>query len=265
MSLIVERGNAMKTARKISVFIIVLSIATGARIAVAQANRPDNQAQQQQPDRIVTQTGLQQEVHQLAADLDDPNYDYSKAPDRIRQAFQDMRSVTNNMDPDAARQFRMELMQQVLPVFQRNQAKIQKAMQMAFLKDLQEPLGASDDEFAVIRPLLEKVVDAMRESDGGAARFRRFPGFGGPPGQQNNNTQNAANAPALSPVDQATQDLQSAVDDPSVNSDVIKTRLDTLRQAKSKATQDLTVARDALRAVLTVRQEAILVDRGVLD
>jgi hypothetical protein len=258
----------MKTVSKISVFIIVLSVAMGARIAAAQANRPDNQPQQQQqqPDRIVTQTGLQQEVHQLAADLDDPNYDYSKAPDRIRQAFQDMRTVTNNMDPDEARQFRMDLMQQVLPVFQRNQAKIQKAMQMAFLKDLQEPLGASDDEFAVIRPLLEKVVDAMRESDGGAARFRRFNGFGGPPGQQNNNTQNPApNAPALSPVDQATQDLQTAVDDPSVNSDVIKTRLDTLRQAKSKATQDLTVARDALRAVLTVRQEAVLVDRGVLD
>jgi hypothetical protein len=41
--------------------------------------------------------------------------------------------------------------------------------------------------------------------------------------------------------------------------------LDTLRQAKSKASQDLTVARDALRAVLTVRQEAVLVDRGILD
>lgn len=266
MCLIVERGNAMKTSRKISIFIIVLSLAMGARIAAAQANRPDNQAQPPQPDRIVTQTGLQQEVRQLATDLDDPNYDYSKAPDRIRQAFQDMRTVTNNMDPDEARQFRMDLMQQVLPVFQRNQAKIQKAMQMAFLKDLQQPLGASDDEFAVIRPLLEKVVDAQNEAGGGAGRFRRFGGFGGAPGQQNNNTQNAApNAPALSPVDQATQDLQAAVDDPNINSDVIKTRLDTLRQVKSKASQDLTVARDALRAVLTVRQEAVLVDRGVLD
>jgi hypothetical protein len=255
----------MKTSGRIAVVVVGLSLAMGARIGLAQANRQDAPAQQQQ-DRVVTQTGVQQEVHQLAADLDDPNYDYSKAPDRIRQAFQDMRSVTNNMDPDVARQFRMDLMQQVLPVFQRNQAKIQKAMQMAFLKDLQEPLGASGDEFAVIRPLLEKVVDAMGESDGGAARFRRFRGFGGAPGQQNNNTQNAApNAPPLSPVDQATQDLQAAVDDPSVNSDVIKTRLDTLRQVKSKASQDLTVARDALRAVLTVRQEAVLVDRGVLD
>ncbi len=248
----------MKITSQIAVVIAALSLSGGVRIASAQANRGDNSAQQQQQSPVVTQQGLQQEVRQLAADLDDPNYDYSKVPDRIRQSFQDMRSVTNSMDPDEAQQFRMGLMQQVLPAFQRNQAKIQKAMQMAFLKDLQEPLGATDDEFAVIRPLLEKVVDAQSEAGGGTARFRRF----GPPGQPNNNSQNAQ---PLSPVDQATTDLQTAIDDPNANSDVIKTRLDTLRQAKSKASQDLMVARDALRAVLTVRQEAVLVDRGVLD
>jgi hypothetical protein len=118
----------------------------------------------------------------------------------------------------------------------------------------------------VIQPLLGNVVDAMREADGGTARFRRFAGFGGRAGQQNNNTPNGPqNAQPLSPVDQATQDLQTAIDDPNSNADVIKTRLDTLRQAKSKATQDLAVARTALRAVLTVRQEAVLVDRGILD
>jgi hypothetical protein len=247
----------MKTAHSIAIIIAALSLVGGIRIASAQVSRPDNAAQQDQGPPV-TQQELQQEVRQLAADLDDPNYDYSKAPDRIRKAFQDMRNVTNSMDPDAARQFRMDMMQQVLPVFQRNQAKIQKAMQMAFLKDLQEPLGATDDEFAVIRPLLEKVVDAQSEAGGGRARFRRF----GPGGQQNNNSQNTQ---PLSPVDQATTDLQAAIDDPNSNSDVIKTRLDTLRQVKSKASQDLTVARDALRAVLTVRQEAVLVDRGVLD
>jgi hypothetical protein len=256
----------MKTTGKIAVIVIALSLAMGARIAAGQVNRPDNAAQPQQQQPVITQQGLQQEVRQLAADLDDPNYDYSKAPARIRQVFRDMQSVTSDMDPDAQRQFRMDLMQQVGPVFARNQAKIQKAMQMAFLKDLQEPLGASDDEFTVIEPLLEKVVDAQREAGGGTARFRRFGGFGGAPGQQNNNSQNgAANNQPLSAVDQATQDLQSAVDDPNANSDVIKTRLDTLRQAKSKASQDLAVARDALRAVLTVRQEAVLVDRGILD
>jgi hypothetical protein len=132
----------MKASSKFLVIVIVSSVALGTRLAAAQANRPDNSAQQQPQEPVITQTQMQQEVRQLAADLDDPNYDYSKAPDRIRQAFRDMQSVTNSMDPDAARQFRMDIMQQVLPVFQRNQAKIQKAMQLAFLKDLQQPLGA---------------------------------------------------------------------------------------------------------------------------
>jgi hypothetical protein len=253
----------MKSFSKIQVIVVALSLAIGSRMAAAQANRGDNSAQQQQQEPALTQQQLVQEVHQFAADLDDPNYDYSKVPARMRQVFQDTRNVTSGMDPDEARQFQMNLMQQVRPIFERNQAKIQKAMQMAYLKDLQEPLGATDDEFTVIQPLLEKVVEAQNEASGGTARFRRFAASFG--GQRNNNIPAAPTNQPVSPVDQATQDLQTAIDDPNVNSDVIKTRLDTLRQAKSKASQDLTVARDALRAVLTVRQEAVLVDRGILD
>jgi hypothetical protein len=249
----------MKTSSRFAVIVIALSIATGTRLASAQANRPANQAQ---PDRVISQQELQQEVHQLMVDLDDPNYDYTKVPPRIRQAFQDFRSVTNGMDPNQVAQFRADMFSQIMPVMQRNQAKIQKAMQMAFLKDLQEPLGASDEEFAVIEPLLEKVVDAQRESDGGMARFRRFAGA---MGQQNASQNGRQNSPPPSPVDQASTDLQAAVDDPNSNEDKIKTRLDALRQAKTKASQDLDVARNALRSVLTTRQEAVLVDRGLLD
>lgn len=248
----------MKTPGKIFVFVIVSSIAIGASLAAAQANRPDNQPQQQQQPAL-TQNELRLEVRQLARDLDDPNYDYSKVPGRIRQAFTDMRNLSQDMDQNQAGQLRTDLFQEIGPALQRNQARIQKAMQMAFLKELQEPLGASDDEFAVIEPLLEKVVDAQREADGGMARFRRF---GQMPGQRNN-SQNSQQL--MSPVDQATDNLQTVLDDPNSNSDQIKARLDTLRQAKSKAVQDLSVARDALRSVLTVRQEAVLVDRGVLD
>jgi septation ring formation regulator EzrA len=112
------------------------------------------------------------------------------------------------------------------------------------------------------------VVEAQDEAGGGTARFRRLGGNNRPQNNNNqNNTQNNSpqNAQPLSPVDQATEDLQTAMDDPNTNADVIKTRLDTLRDAKSKAAQDLTVARDQLRSVLTVRQEAVLVDRGILD
>ncbi|HEX4055968.1 MAG TPA: hypothetical protein VHX86_17020 [Tepidisphaeraceae bacterium] len=249
----------MKNAAGIFVFVLISSIAAAAPLAVAQANRPNNQPQAQpQPHPALTKTDLLLEVRQFATDLDDPNYDYSKVPARMRQVFTDMRGITDGMDPDQVRELRTQLFQEIRPALERNQAKIQKAMQMAFLKELQEPLGASDDEFSAIEPLLEKVVDAQREADGGMARFRRF---GRPPGQ--NNSQNSQQQ--LSPVDQATENLQTVLDDPNSSGDQIKARLDTLRQAKSKAVQDLSVARDALRAVLTVRQEAVLVDRGILD
>jgi hypothetical protein len=253
----------MNLRNKIFAVVLAAAITGGIRLAGAQTNQSDNRPQPEQLPQArpgLSASDVRQEVRQLASDLDNPHYDYSKVPTQLRQTFVDVRSVTQDMDPDQARQLRMELFQQVMPALQRNRERIQKAMEMAFLKDLQAPLGATDDEFAVIEPLLEKVVEAQREADGGTNRFRRF-------GQRTgaNNRQTNQQQQQLSPVDQADQALQDAVDDPNSNADLIKTRLDTLRQAKSKAMQDLSVARDALRSVLTLRQEAVLVDRGLLD
>ena len=196
------------------------------------------------------------EVHQLINDLNDPNYDFSKFPDRMRETFQDFRSATDSMDPSQAQQFRQELFQQLMPVIQANQQKIQDAMRLAFLKSLQQPLGCSDDEFAAIKPYLEKVVDAFQATQ--TNRFR-----GGPAnGTQGQNNQPAANT---SEVQKAASDLRTALDDPSANPDLIKNKLEILRQAQDKAKQDLTVARSQLQALLTERQEAVLVEYGLLD
>ena len=53
--------------------------------------------------------------------------------------------------------------------------------------------------------------------------------------------------------------------DPNANTDLIKNKLDILRQAQDKAKQDLNVARGQLQALLTERQEAVLVENGLLD
>jgi hypothetical protein len=206
-----------------------------------------------------TQYQVEQEMRQFAADLDDPNFDEAKLPKLMQQVFQDFRTVTQNMDPDQARQWGQSIFQQLGPVMQRNQQKMMKAGRVAWLLGLQEPLDASDEEFAAILPALEKVADAQLEAQGGTARFRMF---GGPPGQGTNGPQNNQN---LSPVDKASADLQTAVDDLNSNPDLIKNKLDILRDAKAKASQDLLVARNELRSLLTVRQEAVLVARGILD
>jgi hypothetical protein len=195
---------------------------------------------------------LRREARQLSSDMDDPNFDWTKAPKRLQQYFADFRSVMQNMAGEDRFQFAQDLMQQMLPVMQRHQDQIQKAIQLAFLMDLQEPLGCSDDEFSALVPLLQNVATAQQEVQGGRQRFARF--FG----QQ-------STIPATTPVEQATNDLQSALDDTNSSGELIQTKLDALRHAKDGARQNLRAAQDALRQVLTVRQEAVLVTRGFLE
>lgn len=213
-------------------------------------------------DASATPGQVRDEVRQLISDLNDPNYDYSKVPDRMRQVFQDFRAASNSMDPDRAQQFRQDLMTQLMPVIMQNQQKIQDAVRLAFLKSLQTPMGCSDDEFAAIKPYLEKVANALQ-----ASQLNRFGpprnGTQGPgnPGQGNPSSGGAK----VSAVQQAATDLQTTLSDSNASSDLIKNKLDVLRQAQAKAKQDLTVARNALQALLTERQEAVLVEYGLLD
>jgi hypothetical protein len=264
----------MKIARTLLIATLGLLLSLVTKPALAQNNGGGGGASAGQ---------IRQEVHSFINDLNDPNYDYSKVPERMREMFQDFRSATQDMDPDQARQFRQDLMQQLWPVLQANQDKIRQAMQDAFLKNLQEPLGCTDEEFAAIRPYLEKVVDAYN-----AAQVARFggPGFGnrrnqngqnGPNGQNGNqpngNQQNStpprptpppSNVP-VSPVQQAVTDLQTTLDDPNSPSDLIHNKLDVLRQARDKAQQDLSIAQSQLQGLLTQRQEAVLVQYGLLE
>jgi chromosome segregation ATPase len=68
-----------------------------------------------------------------------------------------------------------------------------------------------------------------------------------------------------SPVQQAIADLRSTLDDDSATADQIKSKLDTLRQARAEAKVELGKAEDDLRSLLTQRQEASLVIDGILD
>jgi hypothetical protein len=226
-----------------------------------------------QSDATVSPGTVRDEVRQLISDLNNPNYDYSKVPGRMREVFQDFRSATSSMDPGDAAQFRGDLMQQLMPVIMANQQKIQEAVRMEFLNSLQQPLGCSDDEFAAIKPYLEKVVD-----DWQAMQINRFR----PPAPATANaTPGAAPAPGATPaqnnpprppmggntsaVQQAAADLQQTLEDSSSTNDLIKNKLDTLRQAQDKAQQDLKVARSQLQELLTERQEGVLVEYGLLD
>ncbi len=130
-------------------------------------------------------------------------------------------------------------------------------------------MKATDDEWSVIQPLLEKVETKMRESMG-----RRFGGMagggrGGPrrgPGGDNNgggNTDAANNRPQPAGAAE-TQALRTTLDGDASTND-IKAKLQAVRDQRKKSDAELASTREDLKKVLNLRQEAVLVLMGVLD
>ena len=139
---------------------------------------------------------------------------------------------------------------------------------------LKAALKASDDEWSVIQPLLEKVQTAQRATMAGRSfggGFGRRGGGGGGGGGAGGGASPGAEggaSPANRPsrFDSPEADaLRTALASDGTSNDEIKTKLQALRDARKKATADLEQAREDLKKVLTLRQEATLVQMGVLE
>ena len=130
---------------------------------------------------------------------------------------------------------------------------------------MKEMLGSSDDEWKVIQPRLEKVMQLQRDSRGGGMGMlfgRSSSSSGrdrGPGGDRGSSSQSD------SAVAHAAADLSSALKDQSISADEIAKRLAAYRQAKEQAKQDLVKAQADLKELLSQRQEAQLVMMGMLD
>ena len=118
---------------------------------------------------------------------------------------------------------------------------------------LKTALKASDDEWAIIQPLLEKVQAKQRETI--MSRFN-FPG-----GRRGGDRPGRPERPAAPEVDA----LKAALEAEGTSPADIKTRLEAVRAARKKALTELDQAREDLRKVLTQRQEATLVMVGILE
>jgi hypothetical protein len=134
---------------------------------------------------------------------------------------------------------------------------------------LKASLKATDDEWGIIQPLLEKVTTKQREASSG-----RFGGFGGGGGGRGGDRgpggggqgggggdQNRADRPGSA----ESQALRTALESESTSPEDIKAKLAALREFRKKAAAELATAREDLRKVLSVRQEATLVTMGILE
>lgn len=131
---------------------------------------------------------------------------------------------------------------------------------------LKTMLRATDEDWAVIQPLVEDVVvkqgAVMRGQTGGmlgamGMMLGRRAGTGG----------QADDAAPSQPSAQSTaaEALRKAIDDDNAPVADLKAKLAALREARKAAETALHDSREKLRAVLSHRQEAQLVLLGILD
>jgi len=134
------------------------------------------------------------------------------------------------------------------------------AMQERMMEMMKERLGATDEEWTVIEPRLQEVMELSQNTGG---RGRGMMGMMGR-GRGNRGGQQAAEE-STDPIQVAAQELQETLDKEAPTSAEIKAKLAALRGAREKNKQKLVVAQQKLKEVLSVKQEAMLVMMGTLE
>ncbi len=131
---------------------------------------------------------------------------------------------------------------------------------------IQEVLEMSDEEWTVIGPKLINVITLSTEST--RPNLRMMMGMF-IPGRGNSNQMNPRRPFAgwgePGPIATVQAELQKLLEDKEASASEIKLKIIELREEKEKAEQRLAVARNELRELLTIRQEALLIAMGYLD
>jgi hypothetical protein len=230
--------------RSMSLIVSLVLVASAALPALGQAT-PDGGAFDPQK--------FEQQAKDLLQQIQKPDTDPQQVMQQFRDLMRQFRDETANMNPDQVDQMRQRMMQDLGPLMAQAMPTIMRRMEEARLNQLKPELDLTDEEWAAIKPAIQKVMDAQRAVT--MAGMRRGGPGGPPPGVA------GANASLASAMGALRETLQ----DPAAKADVIKARLDAVRQAKSQAEHDLAVAQAELRPLLTIRQESVLVSYGLLD
>ena len=140
--------------------------------------------------------------------------------------------------------------------------------QQRMMEGLRDRLEVKDDaEWKALEPLVQKVMDARRETMSGMGRGM-FGGRGGRGGNDNGNNNNndrgaRGGGGFFGTPSPEAEALQKAIDNKAPNSEIKAALAKYIESKKAKQT-DLEKAQGELRKVLTVRQEAIASLSGLL-
>ncbi len=136
---------------------------------------------------------------------------------------------------------------------------------------MKEQLGVDDQAWKVMEPRLMKVMDLNRQANAGnRGMFGMFGrgGRGGPGGDQGGpqgDRQRRGPMGEQTALEKAMTQLRTTLENQSATPEEIKTQLTAVRSAREKARQELAVAQQELKKILTLRQEAMLVEMGQLE
>ena len=152
-----------------------------------------------------------------------------------------------------------------------------EAMRQRMMQRMQQQLGASEAEWQVIQPRLQKVMELVRQTERrGPSAMGARPGAERRPGQdraaqegqrqrgQMRRPRGEANR-QVSEVQKASDELRTLLGSESSTPEQVKAKLTALRELRAAARQKLAQARADLQQVLTVKQEARLVLMGLLE
>jgi hypothetical protein len=123
-----------------------------------------------------------------------------------------------------------------------------------------------DDEWTAVEPLVQNLFDARRETMAYGTGGRGFGRRGGPrPGGDNNTGGQQNRRPSFfGEPSPETEALDKAIQSKASNKE-LKAAMEKFRAAKKASEAKVKDAQEALRKVLTPRQEAIAVANGWLD
>jgi hypothetical protein len=156
----------------------------------------------------------------------------AKPSQQMQERMEQSRVFAERMRDAETMEERQQIMNEQM-VWQRQRA----------VEGLKDQLGVSDQEWAVLKPRIQVVHDLVHPAPG-------------PTGK--------SEAPKTE-AELRSRELRELLQDPKAPADQIKARLTALRAAKERAVQQLINARQGLRQLLTLRQEAVLVLSGLLD
>ncbi len=134
---------------------------------------------------------------------------------------------------------------------------------------MKSSLKVTDEEWSVIQPLLEQVTAKQRE-----ASSSRFGGFSRGPGGPGGSSSSGGSSSGGGSSDRGRSSdrgpsesdaLRKTLENENASPEELKAKLTAVRDARQKSAAELAQAREELKKVLTLRQEATLVAMGVLE